>query len=388
MSEEIKLYAAHFAEIYDGKAPRFFKSPGRINLAGEHTDYNLGKVLPIAINHHLLIAISPNGKNSSRIYSRKFDEMISIEHAELFSTANHWANYVKGIISTMQSVIHSEIPNFDLAIYGALPVGAGLSSSAALTSGIGFALNTVFDLKIDLLQMAKLCMQTENDFVNVKCGLLDPVACLFAKKNHLLVFDCLDYSTQYIPFNFEGYKILLIDSMVRHNLAQSQHLNECYNDCYLAASVVNKYVAPANSLRNVKMEQLHAVENMITKASFNRAKYMINEMNRFDMCLHAAQQNDMNAFGKSMFQTHHELDTLYKISCPELNFIIEQCLQNKNIVGAKMTGGGLGGCVIALVKTEHVQHFIDEMQNAFYAKFDLQCNIYTLQSDDGVGEVV
>lgn len=373
--------------IFGNANVRIFKSPGRINLAGEHTDYNMGKVMPVAISYNLLLFISHSQSANSRAYTAHYDAAMTYNHSRLTSGKRHWGNYIIGITCLLQERLQIQLPPVDISIHGYLPTGAGLSSSAALTAGMAYAFNTMFDLKVPPVELAEICMEAEHRFANVKCGMLDPVACLMCTANNFLIFDCRDYAYHNIPVCMDDHSILLIDTGVRHNLAQSGHLNECFMDCKTVVQALQKEDSRIESLRDATLPALEGVKGIVTEKAFNRAKYIINEMARFETCVQAVAGNNFYTFGDSMYATHKELDELYDVSCGELNFIVNHCAESGVVSGAKMTGGGRGGCVIALVKKNKTEELKKDIVASFRIKFSAECSVLNIETDDGAHEL-
>lgn len=347
---------------------------GRINLAGEHTDYNLGKVMPVGLPFTITTSMANNQLNESRIYSAHFNEWIVIDHHALHAQVGaHWQNYLCGVLFLLQQKAGYILPCFDAVIDSQVPIGAGLSSSAALTTSFAKALCILHNLQIEDIALARLCMEAEIQFANVKCGLLDHAAALLSINGKALVMDCHSYNYYHIPCNLKDCKLIILNSQVSHNLSQSGHLNQCNDDCYHAASVVNQHVHQAQTLADVSISDLSIVKHLLPPAVFMRATYMVNEMSRFSQYEKALVLGDIPAMGNLFNQTHFELCNYYCISCPEIEALASIARTCKGFYGAKLTGGGLGGCTINLVSKNYVDEFIDICCSQYFKLAKIEC---------------
>ncbi|MBK8846544.1 MAG: hypothetical protein IPO27_08415 [Bacteroidetes bacterium] len=347
---------------------------GRINLAGEHTDYNLGKVMPVGLPFTVTTSIVLNQLKVSRIYSAHFEQWITIDHAHLQPTMpGHWQNYLYGVLFQLQEKFGHHFPCVDAVVDSDVPIGAGLSSSAALTTSFAKALCTLFGLHIEEIKLAKLCMKAEVLFANVKCGLLDHAASLLSKVGQALILDCRTFNYYHIPCNLNNCNLIVLNSHVKHNLSQGGHLNQCNEDCYDAVEVVNQHVHQAQCLADVSIADLRQIKQLLHPAVYMRATYMINEMYRFANYEQALMTGDMETMGKLFNQTHYELCNYYYISCPEIEALKAIAQSCSGFYGAKLTGGGLGGCTINLVSNEHTELFIDKCCSQYYKLTEIEC---------------
>lgn len=355
-----------FINIF-GKDPIIVRSPGRVNLIGEHTDYNDGLVLPAAINKNVCVAIAENDLNKIRLHALDLNDSFETPIEAITKTEKLWPDYILGVVEQLQLNNYKIGRGFDLAFTGDIPQGAGLSSSAALECASAFALSTLYGLNLQKLDIALLSQAAENQFVGVNCGLMDQFASVFGKEQHLIKLDCADYSYEYIPFNSTNLKILLIDTQVKHSLASSAY-NERREECEEGIRLISNHHAIIKSLREATEEQLLAYVKPINEVVYNRCSYVVAEINRLILACEDLKRNDFESFGKRMFETHDGLQHLYEVSCPELDLLVDLARENPNILGARMMGGGFGGCTINLVNAEKAEEVATSLTNAYEEK--------------------
>ena len=373
-------YVLHFGDA----EPRFFCAPGRINIIGEHTDYNGGFVLPGAVDKAITMAILPNGS--------EYVNLISVDHddAALFfriggpQPKEQWASYFYGVIEEMRKR-GATVGGFNAVFGGDVPLGAGMSSSAALESCIGTALNTLFDLKFTKQELAKIGQMTEHNYIGVRCGIMDQFASIFGRKGHVVRLDCRSLEYQLVPFNPKGIEIVLIDTMVKHLLASSEY-NVRRSQCEEGVAVVKKYLPEVELLRDVTMEELEAHRSELDPVSFKRCSFVINENTRLMDAGAAMDKGDFEEVGRLIYATHDGLSKEYGVSCPELDFIVDIAREHKSVLGARMMGGGFGGCVIALVRKEGVADYIDDVKKKYQVKFDKDPRVIEVEIADGARE--
>ena len=373
-------YKKYFGE---GK-PRFFTAPGRINIIGEHTDYNGGFVLPGAVDKAISMAILPNRTD--------IVNLISIDHedAALFfriggpQPKEQWASYFYGVIEEMRAR-GAQVGGFNAVFGGDVPLGAGMSSSAALESCIGTALNTLFDLKFSKEELAKIGQMTEHHYIGVRCGIMDQFASIFGQKGKVVRLDCRSLMYDLVPFNPKGIEIVLIDTMVKHTLASSEY-NVRRAQCEEGVAVIKKYRPEVELLRDVTIEELEAHRAEIDPVSFRRCAFVINENKRLMAACAAMEKGDFVEVGKQVYATHEGLSVEYGVSCPELDFIVNIAKQHPAVLGARMMGGGFGGCVIALVKKEGVADYIADVKQKYQVEFDKDPRVIEVTISDGARE--
>ncbi|MBL1409282.1 galactokinase [Sphingobacterium faecale] len=357
------------------------KSPGRINIIGEHTDYNLGLVLPAAINKYIYIAVGKRSDFKIHLYSADYTETYRAPLADDPEAAPIWAKYVIGIAQILKRE-HIKLEGFNAYIIGDVPLGAGLSSSAALTCVTGFALNHLYNLNLSRLEIAKFGQQTEHENIGVKCGLMDQFASCMGKKNNLIKLDCQDLSFKYIPADWSNYEILLLNTNVHHSLASS-----AYNDrraaCEQGVAWVKEHHSSIQSLRDISIEQLERYVKPRSVEIYTKCKFIIQENQRLqDACI-SLTMGDFKKLGELMFKAHWALSKEYEVSCDELDFLIESAENNHEVIGARMMGGGFGGCTINIIQKGRSQPFIQEVAPKFKARFGFELTPIHVAIADG-----
>ena len=368
-----------FNTLYGSKG-ELFSSAGRINLIGEHTDYNGGYVFPGAIDKGIVAEIELNGTNKVCAYSLDLDEYVEFGLNEDDAPTQSWSRYIFGVC---REIIKrgGNISGFNTVFAGNVPLGAGMSSSAALESTFAFALNYLFSLNIDKFELARIGQSTEHNYCGVKCGIMDQFASVFGKKGHLMRLDCKTMEYKYFPFNPEGYRLVLLDSVVKHELASSAY-NKRRESCERAAAAIRERHPEVEFLRDAKREWLDEVKDVISEEDFMRAEYVIGEVARvLDVC-DALERGDYETVGEKMYETHYGMSRLYEVSCEELDFlndIAKEC----QVTGSRVMGGGFGGCTINLVKNELYDAFIEKAKVAFKDRFGHEPKVYDVVISDG-----
>ncbi|QNL51161.1 galactokinase [Olivibacter sp. SDN3] len=369
-----------FINIF-GKDPIIARSPGRVNLIGEHTDYNDGLVLPAAINKNVYVAIAKNNLRKIRLHALDLADSFETSVDAIAKTEKLWPDYILGVVEQLQLNNYKIGEGFDLAFTGDIPQGAGLSSSAALECASTFALSTLYGLDLQKLDIALLSQAAENQFVGVNCGLMDQFASVFGKKQHLIKLDCADYSYEYIPFHSTDLKILLLDTQVKHSLASSAY-NDRRKECEEGVRLICKHY-PIKSLREATEEQLLTYVKPINPIVYNRCSYVVSEINRVISACEDLKRNDVRSFGQRMFDTHDGLQYLYEVSCPELDLLVDLAKENPNILGARMMGGGFGGCTINLVNAEKAEEVAATLTKIYEEKTGNKIPYYIAEINTG-----
>lgn len=364
---------------------RLFASAGRINLIGEHTDYNGGYVFPGAIDKGIMAAILPNGTSKVKIFSLDYDEYVEFGLNEEDAPEQAWARYVFGVCrETIKR--GGKVEGFNAVFAGDVPLGAGLSSSAALESTFAFALNEIFGNGIDKFELAKIGQSTEHNYCGVKCGIMDQFASTFGKKGSLIRLNCKTLEYKYFPFDPKGYKVVLLDSCVKHELASSAY-NKRRESCERAAAAIRKNHPDVDFLSDAKRVWLDEVRSEISEEDFLRAEYVIGEVQRvLDVC-DALERGDYETVGELMYQTHFGLSRLYEVSCEELDFL-NRLARKMDVTGSRVMGGGFGGCTINLVKDELYEGFVKAAKEQFAARFGHEPKVYDVVISDGAREIV
>ena len=365
-----------FAEVY-GEGATLFASPGRINLIGEHTDYNGGFVFPGAVDKGIIAAIRLNGTDKVRAFALDLNESAEFGLNEEDKPAQSWACYIFGVCREIQKR-GGVIGGFDTVFAGDVPLGAGMSSSAALESTFAFALNTLYNLGIEKFELARIGQSTEHNYCGVKCGIMDQFASVHGKAGYLMRLDCRSMEFSYFPFDptKHGYRLMLVNSCVKHELVGSPY-NDRRASCERVAAVLGQ-----EFLRGATMEQLEAIKDQISEEDYLRARYVIGEEQRvLDVC-EALERDDYKTVGERMYQTHWGMSRDYEVSCDELDFLVtvaEQC----GVTGSRIMGGGFGGCTINLVKEELYDNFVKTVTEQFEAKYGHKPEVYPVVISDG-----
>ena len=366
--------AAKFEEIF-GSGAQMFASPGRINLIGEHTDYNGGFVFPGAVDKGIVAAIRPNGTDKIHAYSLDLNESADFGIVEEEAPQQAWARYIFGVVREMAKR-GVAVGGFDTVFAGDVPLGAGMSSSAALESTYAFAINELWNGGVDKFELARVGQATEHNYCGVKCGIMDQFASVFGKAGHLMRLDCRSMEFAYFPFNPQGYKLVLLNSRVKHELVGSPY-NDRRASCERVAKVLGQ-----EFLRGATMEQLEAIKDKISDEDYRRARYVIGEERRvLDVC-DALEKGDYETVGKRMYETHWGMSKDYEVSCEELDFLAEVA-EKCGVTGSRIMGGGFGGCTINLVKNELYDGFIAEAKRAFNEKYGHEPEVYDVVISDG-----
>jgi len=361
--------------------PVVIRSPGRVNLIGEHTDYNNGFVMPAAIDKAIYMAVS-----------RRDDDLIHLESMDLglsylgdtknvVPSSLHWPDYILGVVQQIQALGY-KVGGFNCVFGGDIPQGAGMSSSAALECATAFSLNEIFGLKMDPLTMVKLSQKAENEFVGVKCGIMDQFASMFGRKNHVIKLDCQTLAYEYAPFSTDGIRIVLLDTNVKHSLASSEY-NTRRQQCEAGVALIKAHHPEVNSLRDVTPEMLDKYVAPVDALVYQRCQYVVEENLRLLAASEDLKKGDIDAFGQKMFATHDGLSRKYEVSCPEADWLVEQVKGRPGVIGARMMGGGFGGCTINLVREEVIDDLVAELTPAYAKAMNKELKVYIGQIENG-----
>ncbi len=373
-----------YKKRFDG-TPLIVRSPARINLIGEHTDYNKGIVLPAAIDKYMVFALARNHSDSIHLHALDLENTFTCNLDSISKTNIVWANYLLGIIARLKQQ-GFKIDGFNCVFGGDIPVGAGLSSSAALICGLAAGLNELFQLNVELLDLAKMCREAEQEYAGVNCGIMDQFACLFGKKDHAVMLDCRSLEYQYVPFDSCEYKIVLCDTRIKHDLAASQY-NSRRNECEQGVKLLKNHYPHISSLRDVSIDMLTGCKHHFPPVIYKRCEFVIKENARVKKAYETLRQNGLKLFSELMYLSHNGLQNQYEVSCPELDFLVEKTMTDSNVLGARMMGGGFGGCTINLVTKKYVPEFIEKMSSGYKQKLHRDLKCYTVTIVDGA-EVV
>jgi galactokinase len=361
--------------------PLIVRSPGRVNLIGEHTDYNMGFVLPGAIDKAIYYAISPRNDNSCKLLAVDLNDEFEFQIQDLKSSKKGWPNYLMGVVDQLLKAGH-KLSGFNCVFGGDIPIGAGLSSSAAIEAGLVFALNHIFNLGIAKLDLVKLAQKAENEFVGVKCGIMDQYINIFGESGNVLRIDCSSLGYEYFPFDFKNVSIVLFDTRVSHSLASSEY-NQRRKECSDGVSVISKQFPNIESLRDVSVDLLNEYKQKLDPVVFKRCKYAVEENDRLLKACNALNKKNLNEFGMLMYQTHEGLSKDYEVSCEELDYLVELLKGNPKIYGSRMMGGGFGGCTINLIENDSIEEISELVSKNYKRRFNIDSKTYVTKINSG-----
>ncbi len=373
-----------FREKFGDETPEVYASPGRINLIGEHTDYNGSFVFPGAVDKGMIAALRFNGTDKIRAYAIDLNESSEFGLNESDLPKAGWAKYIFGVCREFIKR-GKPIKGFDTVFAGDVPLGAGMSSSAALESTYAFALNEQLELGVDKFELARIGQATEHNYVGVKCGIMDQFASLFGKEGNLMRLDTKTMEFDYFPFNPKGYKLVLVDSVVKHELASSAY-NKRRESCERAAAAIRKNHPEVEFLRDATMEMLNEVKKDISDEDYMRAEYVIEETQRVLDVSEALERGDYETVGKKMFETHRGMSKLYEVSCEELDYLNDVAREH-GVTGSRVMGGGFGGCTINLVKDALYDSFVNDVKVLYKNKFGREPKIYDVVIGNGARKI-
>ena len=381
-------YALKVKEIFKGKfkeEAHLYYSPGRINLIGEHVDYNDGFVMPAAIDKGIYFAIALNNSEEVNCYSVDFDESITVKLSEV-KKMDSWKNYILGVIDEFQK-LDLPVKGFNCAFAGNIPIGGGLSSSAALEGGISYGLNELCHFQKSRKELALLGQRAEHNFPGVMVGIMDQYANMCGKKNNVIFLDCMNITSEYIPLNIEGYEIVLINTKVHHSLAASEYNNR-RKECEKGLDILRKETK-IKSFRDIKNPgELSRFKEQMGDEVYMRCLYVVEEIARTKKAAALLKTNDISGFGKLMFQTHEGLKELYQVSCKELDFLVDAAKQENAVAGSRLMGGGFGGSSINIIQKEGVEPFLSKVLPAYKKQFNIDAEVYRVNVGDGIAEII
>ena len=360
-------------------------APGRINLIGEHTDYQEGFVFPAAISQGIWVTIAKNNLAICRAYSLDFDQEFSFELGSMSPKKGYWATYVMGVCTLLQQAGYP-LGNFDLVVGGDIPTGAGVSSSAALSVAVGLGLSEVFSFQIPKKNLALYAQKAEHLFAGVNCGIMDPYASAFGVQNHALLLDCRTVTHQEIPISLGEYSLLLVNSKVSHALANSAY-NQRRAACEESVVILQKSFPEIRTLRDLKERDLPSIKQLLPEALFPKARHVITECARVQQAAEALQSGNLLMMGKLLLASHESLRDDFEVSCPELDFLAQQAESITGVLGARMMGGGFGGCLLTLLKTNEISNFKTIIQERYQAAFQLRPDFIEVSLGAGARKV-
>lgn len=374
-----------FHELYNA-TPLVVKSPGRINIIGEHTDYNNGFVMPAAIDKAIYIGVSKREDDEVHLFAKDYGQSHQVKLSELAVSEKGWPNYILGVADQILKRGY-HIGGFNLYIDGDVPLGAGLSSSAAVECATVYALDQLFSLSISKLDTALIAQKAEHVFAGVSCGIMDQFASVFGKKDHAILLDCRSLEYQYVPLKLDGYKLLLLNTNVKHSLANSAY-NERRAQCEQGVAWIKEQHPEVNSLRDADLQMLDQCVRDKDSDVYEKCKFVVSENIRLIQAAEYLKDGNLAALGQLMFETHDGLSNKYKVSCKELDFLVDKVKQTDTVLGARMMGGGFGGCTINIVKNEAVDDLIASIAASYSKEFDLNLDAYIVTTASGTNQVV
>ncbi|MEF8811380.1 MAG: galactokinase [Bacteroidales bacterium] len=371
-----------FVERY-GEHPQLFSAPGRINVIGEHTDYNDGFVLPAAINKRIYFALKKNDSGQCRIYAHDIDEEYTFPADQKEPVKKTWVNYPLGVIREMMKIREFNLTGFDCVFGGDLPLGAGLSSSAALETGFAHAINEIFDVGVEPAQIMHLSQNAEHNFAGMPCGIMDQFAAVYGKKGHVVKLDCRSMDSDYYPLHFKDYQLILCNSNVQHELASSEY-NVRRKQCDEGVGIIKQNHPSVKNLRDVTFDMLEEHQDQMDEVVLDRCLYVLRENERVHDTCEKLQENDVDAIGRNLYLSHKGLSEMYEVSCDETDFLVDLTKDMEYVKGARMMGGGFGGSTINLVKIDSREEFEERLAKAYYDRFSIQPDFFEVETDDGI----
>lgn len=383
--KQVDILITKFRERY-GQIDVRVRAPGRINILGEHTDYNEGFVLPASIDKEVQLAIRKNGNSECHLSAIDLDDEYSFSlEEELKPTTKGWANFIIGVVAGLKDR-RKAIEGFDLAFTSDIPQGSGMSSSAAIESAVGMALNHLFSLEVNRKDLAKIGQSAEHNYVGVKCGIMDQFASLLGKEDHLIRLDCRDLNYDYIKAELPGHSLLLLDTGVKHSLADSEY-NKRREDCEKGVNAAKNLYPMTVSLRDLSTGQLEKLSKIWDDQTYARCSYVIEENERVGEICEAISSGNMELAGQIMNRTHEGLSLSYEVSCTELDLLAGYAKEDPRVKGARMMGGGFGGCTINLVESAHVEDFIKSCEQKYRDETGQELKAYEVRISDGCGVI-
>lgn len=385
---DIEFVRSRFIKHFDGKTGNIYFSPGRINLIGEHTDYNGGFVFPGAVDKGIMAEVRPNGTDTVMAYSIDLKDRVEFKVTDPEGPRATWARFIYGMVREFQA-LGVDVKGFNIAFAGDVPLGAGMSSSAAMESCFGCALNDLFaDNKISKWDIVLAGQATEHKYIGVNCGIMDQFASVFGEEGKLMRLDCRSREFEYFPFHPQGYKLVLLNSKVKHELVGSPY-NDRRKSCENVVEALGKHFPEKKfePLRDAEMNELEAVKAEVSAEDYQRAHFVLGEKERVLTVCNALEKDDYETVGKMMFATHHGLSKEYEVSCEELDYLVE-IAQECGVTGSRIMGGGFGGCTINLVKDDRYDQFIHTATEKFTTKYGHVPEVYPVIISQGSHKVM
>ena len=383
--EQAHVLARKFAGMF-GESPQIYRAPGRVNLIGEHTDYNDGLVMPAAIGFYTWAAIAPRSDRKVIIHSENSSACTEFDLNDLPSTrVGQWSDYAIGV-AKMLAASESRLSGANLLIAGNVPQGAGLSSSASMEVAVGYALLEVTGQTIDLAKLARLCQQAENEFVGARCGIMDQFIACHGKRDHALLLDCRSMEYRLLPLRGDA-RLVICNTMIKHNHATGEY-NRRRSECEAGVGCIAKHHPSVRALRDASLADLVVCRSELPETILRRCRHVIQENIRVLEAAAALEQEDLETFGELMGQSHGSLRDDFEVSCRELDLMVELAMQAQGVYGARMMGGGFGGCTINLVRSDYVESFKLTVSEAYEQSTGMKPDVYVCTAADGVGQTL
>lgn len=378
----VQQVTASFKEQFNAEPGYVFLSPGRINIIGEHVDYNDGYVLPAAINKYVCFAVSENEDGQNTFFAKDLNESYSFNlNDELKPVDKMWVNFFLGVLQQMKERGFA-MKGLNIAFSSTVPMGAGLSSSAAVECGYAFALNKIFDLGLTKEEIALIGQKSEHTYVGVNCGIMDQFASVFGKKNKVIKLDCNTLEYEYHNADFKDYALLLLDSKVKHTHLTSGY-NDRRNEVEQGLAILKEHYPEVKTFRDLNETQVEAVKDELGDVIYRRCLFVVREIQRVLDAVAALENQDFAELGRLMYATHTGLSKNYEVSCEEIDFLVDSVRNDENVLGARMMGGGFGGCSINLVKKEAVNGLIERISKEYKEKFNIKLEAYKVKIAKG-----
>lgn len=380
-----KAIEKEFKEIFHDD-PLIIQSPGRVNLIGEHTDYNNGFVLPAAIDKAIYFAISSRNDNLCKLFASDMNESFDFTLDKFNYSEKSWPNYLMGVVDQLKKRGY-EFSGFNCVFGGDIPIGAGLSSSAAVEAGLAFALNYLFKLGIDKLSLVKIAQKAENEYVGVNCGIMDQYINIFGENGKVLRIDCRSLDHEYFPFDYKNISIVLFNSNVSHSLASTEY-NQRRKECIAGVNIIKSEIPQIESLRDVDIDLLKEYKTKMEPTVYKRCQYVIEENLRLLKACDALRIHDLKTFGELMYQTHEGLSIEYEVSCKELDYLVDLTKDDTKVYGSRIMGGGFGGCTINLIENNAIEEVTKYVTEKYKQKFNLDVNSYVTKISGGTNIIL
>jgi galactokinase len=369
-----------------GDRPRTFRAPGRVNLIGEHTDYNDGFVMPFAIDRATIVAGVSRTDRKIEAVALDMNDSTTIDlDAEPQKKRKSWTDYVEGTARSVEERF-SRIGGANIVITSDVPIGSGLSSSAALETSVGFALLSLSGIEVDRKKLAFAAQQAEDEYAGIRSGIMDQFASSFCRKGSAMLLDCRSLETEQIPFETPDSITIVCDTKVEHSLASSEY-NKRRQECEEGVEVLKGFYPQIKALRDLSIDQLEAHKDELSDIVYRRCRHVITENERTLKAAEHFKKKDLVAAGELMFESHRSLRDDYQVSCPELDELVEIASRTEGVYGARMTGGGFGGCTVNIVKRETADEFIQAATDGYRSKFGREPGIYKFHAADGASEL-